>query len=168
LEAIESELSRLKGLLHELQAMPPAEGDNSLIHDSERSAFNFEDSPFARSRRPALPDPALLENLIRNRRKRADHFGKDLFADPAWDMIIDLAIAKARFTRVSVTSLCIASGVPSTTALRWIGLLVQRGIFQREDDVTDRRRAFVSLTDAGLRKVAIFFDEVESGSLAVI
>jgi len=83
-------------------------------------------------------------------------------------MIIDLAIAKARFARVSVTSLCIASGVPSTTALRWIGLLIDRGFFQREDDATDKRRTFISLTDVGMRKVATYFSEAEVGGSPII
>jgi hypothetical protein len=145
LENLECEFSRLKFLFGELQAQSSAEDGSDLVNDAERSAFNFDFQPSTDKRRPTLPDPVLLEILARNRRKRIECFGEGLFADPAWDMIVDLAIARARFSRVSVTSLCIASGVPSTTALRWIGVLIERGVFQREDDATDRRRAFVSL-----------------------
>src|SRR3546814_1843272 len=42
-------------------------------------------------------------------------------SDPAWDMLLDLYLAAERNTRpVSISSLCIASAVPATTALRWI------------------------------------------------
>jgi DNA-binding MarR family transcriptional regulator len=106
--------------------------------------------------------------MIRNRRKRKDYFGDRLFDDPAWDMILDLAIAKARFRRVSVTSLCIASGVPSTTALRWVSVLVECGLFRRENDDSDRRRAFISLTDAGSLKVARYFADIEQLTWAML
>ena len=42
-------------------------------------------------------------------------------------MLLDLTAARAEHTRVSVTSLCIASGVPPTTALRWIGQMSDAG-----------------------------------------
>ncbi len=88
-------------------------------------------------------------------------FDQDLFADPAWDMLLDLTAARAEHLRVSVTSLCIASGVPTTTALRWIKLLEQAGLVKRIEDDTDRRRAFVTLTERGADAMARFFDEVE-------
>ncbi len=59
--------------------------------------------------------------IIRQRQLRARFFDGELFADPAWDMLLDLTAARVEARRVSVTSLCIASGVPPTTALRWIG-----------------------------------------------
>jgi len=36
-------------------------------------------------------------------------------ADPAWDMLLDLTAARAESRAVSVSSLCIAAGVPTTT-----------------------------------------------------
>jgi DNA-binding MarR family transcriptional regulator len=80
-----------------------------------------------------------------------------MFADPAWDMLLDLTAARAEHKRVSVTSLCIASGVPSTTALRWIALLTQAGLLERVEDDTDRRRAFVQLTDRASDAMARYF-----------
>jgi len=167
-ENLEREVANLKALLGELQILDSKNEERALIAEPERSAFKFLGDQATGHQRPNLPDPVLLENIARNRRRRADFFGKGLFADPAWDMIVDLAIARSRFVRVSVSSLCIASGVPPTTALRWIGLLVDRGVFQREDDATDRRRALVSLTDGGMRKVANYFSEVELSPFAII
>lgn len=168
MQNIEQELLRLRAVLQHMQILQPEQVGQNSPDETERSAFKFDGDRASRPRRPSLPDPLLLEKIARNRRKRSDHFGTGLFADPAWDMIIDLAIAKARYARVSVTSLCIASGVPSTTALRWIGILIEQGLFQREDDATDKRRAFISLTDGGVRKVAKYFNEMESNSLAII
>ncbi|MBN8502214.1 MAG: winged helix DNA-binding protein, partial [Sphingomonadales bacterium] len=100
--------------------------------------------------------------IIRQRHLRARFFDGDLFGDPAWDMLLDLTAARAEHTRVSVTSLCIASGVPPTTALRWIGQMIDAGLFQRVEDDADRRRAFITLTDKAADAMARYFAELGS------
>lgn len=110
-----------------------------------------------RATRPTLPDPRLVRAIIRQRSSRLRYFPDDMFADPAWDMLLDLTAARAEHKRVSVTSLCIASGVPSTTALRWIALMTQAGLVERVEDDTDRRRAFVQLTDRAADAMARYF-----------
>jgi len=110
--------------------------------------------------RPPLPDPRLVRRIIRQRQQRARFLDADLFADPAWDMLLDLIAARVERKRVSVTSLCIASGVPPTTALRWIGQMVEAGLFVRVCDDTDRRRAFIELTEKAVDAMARYFDEL--------
>jgi predicted transcriptional regulator len=119
------------------------------------------DEALLRRPRPPLPDPRLVRRLLRSRQQRARYFDGELFADPAWDMLLDLTAARAEMKRVSVTSLCIAAGVPPTTALRWIGQLVDAGLFQRVEDQSDRRRAFIELTDKAADAMARYFDSVE-------
>lgn len=114
----------------------------------------------ARSSRPPLPDPRLVRRIIRQRQLRARFFDAGLFADPAWDMLLDLTAARVEHTRVSVTSLCIASGVPPTTALRWIGQLTEAHLLERVEDETDRRRVFISLTDRAADAMARYFAEL--------
>ena len=113
-----------------------------------------------RAQRPPLPDPRLVRRIIRQRQLRARFFDGGLFADPAWDILLDLTAARAEHVRVSVTSLCIASGVPPTTALRWIGQMIEAGLLQRVEDDTDRRRAFVALTDRAADAMARYFAEI--------
>jgi hypothetical protein len=43
-----------------------------------------------RTARPALPDPRLVRRIIRHRQQRARFFDGELFADPAWDILLDL------------------------------------------------------------------------------
>ena len=137
----------------------------------ENPAIAFAGAPaddasarLVRAPRPALPDPRLIRQIIRQRQLRARFFDGDLFADPAWDMLLDLAAARAEHSRVSVTSLCIASGVPPTTALRWIALMTEAGLLQRVEDEADRRRAFIALTDRAAEAVARFFAELGRGA----
>ena len=85
--------------------------------------------------------------ILRLRRLRNRYFDPSLFADPAWDMLLDLMAARLEGEQVSVTSLCIAAAVPSTTALRWIRTLIDSGLVQRRADPADGRRIHISLTD---------------------
>lgn len=117
--------------------------------------------------RPPLPDPRLVRQIIRQRQARASFFDAELFADPAWDILLDLTAARAEHSRVSVTSLCIAAGVPPTTALRWIGQMTQSGLLERVEDETDRRRAFIALSDTAADGMARYFAEVGQGAMAV-
>lgn len=112
--------------------------------------------------RTAMPDPRWVKSIIRARQLRFRYFSSDLFADPAWDMLLDLTLARAERRRVSVTSLCIASGVPTTTALRWIKLLEQSGLVERVEDETDRRRAFVFLSERGVDAISRFFEAIRA------
>ena len=79
-------------------------------------------------------------------------------------MLLDLTAARAEHSRVSVTSLCIASGVPPTTALRWIGQMTEIGLFERVEDDTDRRRAFIALTEKAADGMARYFAELGKGA----
>ena len=75
-----------------------------------------------------------VRRVIRARRLRSRYFPEDLFADPAWDMLLDLLQAELSHLRVPVSSLCIAAAVPATTALRWLKTMVADGLFVRRSD----------------------------------
>ena len=156
-------------------------GPASSLPPGEESVFRFEmprsllngngddaSARLARAARPPLPDPRLVRRIIRQRQLRARFFDGDLFGDPAWDMLLDLTAARVEHTRVSVTSLCIASGVPPTTALRWIGQMTEAGLFQRVEDDADRRRAFVALTDKAAEAMARYFAELGMGASRLV
>ena len=147
---------------------PPAlsaePGLSAFRFESPNTAYlgadNDHSDRLVRAARPALPDPRLVRRIIRQRQLRARFFDGDLFADPAWDMLLDLTAARAEHSRVSVTSLCIASGVPPTTALRWIGQMTDAGLLERVEDETDRRRAFITLTDRAADTMARYFADI--------
>ena len=105
----------------------------------------------------------LLRAIIRRRRARAQFFPADLFADPAWDILLDLAAARHEATRVSISSLCIAAAVPTTTALRWIKGMTAAGVLEREDDPEDGRRSFIRLSDRTAAAMDNYLSAVEEG-----
>lgn len=87
------------------------------------------------------------QHMYRMRRTRSKFFDDDLFGETAWDILLDLFIAAEKNKQVSITSACIGSNSPPTTALRWMAILEQKGLVEREFDFEDRRRAFVKLSD---------------------
>jgi DNA-binding transcriptional ArsR family regulator len=147
-------------------------GDSAFRFESPAPAFaaQTEDASerLVRAARPPLPDPRLVRRIIRQRQLRARFFDGDLFADPAWDMLLDLTAARAEHQRVSVTSLCIASGVPPTTALRWISQMTEGGLLERVEDETDRRRAFITLTDRAADAMARYFAELGKAAAQLV
>jgi DNA-binding MarR family transcriptional regulator len=80
------------------------------------------------------------------RRQRNEAFGDDLFADPAWDILLDLFVSQAEDVGISVSSACLAAGVASTTALGHLVKLEKRGLVLRQGDPSDRRRTFLRLS----------------------
>jgi len=102
----------------------------------------------------ALPVTAVqVRAIIKTRRLRERFFPAELFSDPAWDMLLDLIAARLENKQVSVSSLCIAAAVPTTTGLRWIRTLCDSGVFIRHLDPKDARRAFITLADAAAQSM---------------
>lgn len=157
---------------HSADAAPPPPGSGSAFSFMPsvglREAEDDAGDRLIREAAPALPEPGLVRRIIRQRQLRARFFDGDLFADPAWDMLLDLTAARAERSRVSVTSLCIASGVPPTTALRWIGQMTEAGLLQRNEDKTDRRRAFITLSDKAADAMTRFFAQLGDGATRMI
>lgn len=113
---------------------------------------------------PALSDEETSRHWTRSLidlcSARQNYFPDGLFSDPAWDMLLDLTYARLAGKRVSVSSLCIASRVPATTALRRIGDLVSEGLATRVRDEADGRRVFVQLTEDGFSRMLTYIDSV--------
>lgn len=99
-------------------------------------------------------DAAALAAVARaeyaSRRRRDGLFRKSLFAEPAWDMLLDLFAQRHERRAVSVHSLCIAAAVPQTTALRWINKLAEIGLVERRPCPHDNRVIHISLSEEGL------------------
>lgn len=97
---------------------------------------------------------SLAKEEYRYRRARDEYLDPSLFGEPAWDLLLDLFIQRAQGRLVSISSAAIAAGVPTTTALRWIGLLEQRNQIRRVDCPTDKRVSWIELTDEAFESVA--------------
>ncbi|MEP9359203.1 hypothetical protein [Sphingomonas sp. KR3-1] len=154
----DSEATRLRRLNEEVARIADAltrltRGE--LAEDEAFERYTGLREPEMGYRGPEGPPPDIdaseIRAVIRARRLRSQYFAPELFADPAWDMLLDLFAASLERRRVSVSSLCIAAAVPPTTALRWIGTMHDAGLFGREADPGDRRRAYIVLSEKALQ-----------------
>ena len=107
-------------------------------------------------------DAQQVRALARDRRVREKFFPADLFADPAWDILLDLFQAELSQLRVTVSSLCAAAYVPPTTALRWIKMMTAQGFLVRRPDPHDSRRVFVELSDRSSTAMRRYFSEISN------
>jgi ActR/RegA family two-component response regulator len=118
----------------------------ALRRDAERVAAALQELTGSRTAEPGRPVTAQrVRAHIRSRRAREKFFEAGLFADPAWDILLDLSASRLEQRPVSVSSLCIAASVPTTTGLRTIKQMVDRGLLARRSDPSDARRTFIEL-----------------------
>ncbi|MFC0204658.1 response regulator [Novosphingobium soli] len=160
----------LRSALQRIRGMPPPSGARKVLLDKisnlsselQRLAHLMDDpaplveSPAqqvkAAAATAASPGPAgpeqltgFIRDLLRREMKRREIGGGELFGDPTWAMLLDLLLAKIEDRRVSVSSACIASGAPMSTALRLVRRLVDEGVLCRLPDEQDRRRHFLAI-----------------------
>ena len=98
----------------------------------------------------------VIQNLMIGRQKRAEYLPPDLFSDPVWDILLDLTVAYLDGRPIPVSSACIASGAPISTALRRIRELTEIGMIVRWQDPDDARRDMVSLTEESMDKMRAY------------
>ena len=130
---LSNEVGRIAGTLARLSA----ESDEAEGEDGSN-----DDAPI---------DPELVMSIIRARRMRGLFLDESLFADPAWDMMLELFHSELLHRRTAISTLCAAAAVPATTALRWLTNLVEKGVCIRRDDPLDGRRVYVELTSEASR-----------------
>lgn len=159
---IESKLlaNRLKSIAAELVGMSKKVDSGGL--SSPPDAFVFappadcgENCDHGRD----LELAACADKLYGERRRRARHFPPNLFAEPAWDILLDLFVNGIRNRGISITSACIAGGIPATTGLRWLGLLEKEGLLVRETSDDDARVTWVRLSDSGMSRMRSYIAE---------
>jgi len=115
--------------------------------------------PASESTRPRKPEPRaelrILQLLADIDEARATAFPTIVEHDPAWNMLAELLRARLLDRRVSVTSLCLSSRTPVTTALRRVERLIELQFVQYALDPKDRRRKYIELAPEGYRNVML-------------
>lgn len=97
---------------------------------------------------------------LRDRTMRARFLEGSFFREPAWEMLIDLFVNQTNGVKISVSSIVLASGVPTTTALRHLGLLVDSGSVVRTPCPNDARRTYVHLSQDAFDRIFAYFVSV--------
>jgi DNA-binding MarR family transcriptional regulator len=104
----------------------------------------------------------LARTLISQLNRRKKYLPEAVFEDPQWLMTLELFVAGEQARAVSVSSLCLSSGVPSTTALRHIRTLETKGFFERIAHPRDRRISHLRLSDGARDQLARYLVSILS------
>lgn len=176
IDRLQEEVARISRLLGDLAGQrgglpgtPTGFVTLSEDHDDYPGQVRAPARDFAAMPRSFVPEERTIERqrakavrrMLRQRRMREQYFPADLFADPAWDMLLDLYAARLERQPVSVSSLCIAAAVPATTALRWIKTMTDAGLFLRKDDPDDGRRIFIALAEGAYDALGRYFEALD-------
>jgi len=100
--------------------------------------------------------------ILAARRQREALFGKTIFGEPAWEMLLLLYLGASE-SRRTLGRLGKLAGISKSTALRWIDYLDRQGLVRREPHPTDKRAVFVELTRKGREEIGVYL----SGTFAL-
>lgn len=101
-----------------------------------------------------------IKRYLKARRDREWQFPRGLFSDPAWDILLDLYVAKSEARQVTIWDACQAASVPKTSGMRWLRILESRHLVEREGDVDDQKNATVTLTRDAIAGMNRWLDRI--------
>lgn len=147
LHELSEDVSRIASTLARLAMVPDAfkaAGENHPAND--QSKLN--------------PPIETVRDLIHARHLRFRYFDKSLFADPAWDILLDLFHAEVARQHVTLSSLCVAASVPPATADRWIQIMSDANLLRRYSDPDGAGEELVALSPLASQAMRNFFNEL--------
>jgi DNA-binding MarR family transcriptional regulator len=149
----------MKQLVGSIAAAEPTVASEALAaRDRLYRLLDRLDEMVGSPERPGAPATVeRIRSILKARRLRARFFEAELFADPAWDMLLELYAAQIGHYRLAVSSLCMGAAVPTTTALRWIKSLETKHLIVRIPDPSDGRRVFITLSHHALEQMDSLF-----------
>lgn len=152
LERLEKLISLLRRNLTELAPHARPSNGNTMLGAESSAAYSPADD--LESKRSSADELEAVSQHIEHREKLIKLLGADLVSDPVWSMLLELYSSDLRGQIACVKVLCLASGVPATTALRWLTVLEDRGWIAKQPDARDGRRMIVDFTEEGRDLVA--------------
>lgn len=101
---------------------------------------------------------AFAWKIYKSRRVRSSFLPENLFAEPAWDILLLLYGVEDSRERLGVSAVCSSAGAPPTTVLRWIDKLERAGMVVRDDHPRDRRVSLLRLSEDCRERLDRYFD----------
>lgn len=110
-------------------------------------------------RRPRKALSQVAKGIAKERQMRSDHFGdRELFGEPAWDILLHIFQGHCDAQDVPIQSIALCSGLPMTSALRWLELLERKELvfaYHKEDGETAKAgQIYLRLSSKGYQAMA--------------
>ena len=151
MDSVEAELAELRSTIE--QANQRFESLDKRIGDSNR---RISEDPIFFDADLNSPDLiARAEKYLQwgRLRSRTLDTGNGLFADACWNMCLDVYICGLKDERVTVSAIAHSSGIPMTTAMRYINVMVEQGLIEKAPNPADNRMIFVSVSPECIDKI---------------
>jgi DNA-binding response OmpR family regulator len=103
---------------------------------------------------------ATLDSMLHFRNVRSEILPQEIFGDPAWFMLLELAVIERRGKQTSVSGLCMSAKTSQTTALRRVQDMVELGLIVRHNDPGDRRRTYITLSKGAREQLNLLLDRI--------
>lgn len=149
----EHEAARLRALAEQLIGLTGQDGNPFMLQEQRAMALGEARVETSVS---VISDNDLhlaARRELARRQMRQKFLPHEWFSEAPWNLMLDLFAQELSGREVSITSACLAAGVPTTTALRCIGSLVDTDMIVRSPDHSDERRSFVRLSHKGREKI---------------
>jgi hypothetical protein len=126
---------------------------DQIAGEAGGSLHHPDQSRISASASPGLDENSALLTLAQReyqaRRERDKILPNTFVGEPCWDMLLDLFICKLRNKNISITSVCMASQGPISTALRYVKGLESAGYITRSQSSSDNRVTYLELSGLG-------------------
>ena len=151
MDSVETELAELRLTIE--QANQKFEKLDKRIADSNRRISEEKIFFNPEPNRPDIIDRA--EKYLHWGRLRSQTLdtGNGLFADACWNMCLDIYICGLKEERVTVSAIAHSSGIPMTTAMRYINVMVDQNLIEKKPNPADNRMIFVSISADCQKKI---------------
>lgn len=130
------------------------------VHAVKRIASNDKSKSEQAVTTGKSPDDAELiiqaEKLLKWSRLKAEYLnmGTGLFSDSCWDMCLDIYICDLKGEQITVSSVAHSSGIPMTTAMRYINVMSEEGLLEKTPNPSDNRMIFVSTSSSCKERIS--------------
>ena len=98
---------------------------------------------------PKTDAESLVQQILCARQFRSSIFGKGLFGDPAWDIVLALYLGQLRNQTVPITRLAEAASVSVQAVDRWLAVLEGQGLIERTRTGPDGEELPAGLSQKG-------------------
>ena len=149
-------MTKHSGFRHLGQPLKPS-NNTVRIATSLGSACDLEASSAAGA---GSLSAGMVEAIIQERELRANYVPGELLTEPAWDMLLELLHAELVERDVTAAVLCKAARVSLSVGLRWIEVLVSKGLCTCTNLITNPDRTVVELSERGSEAMRGYLAEV--------
>lgn len=141
---------------NELLSILNREAQNAIHRIAEQ--LNLPSGP--RNGPEASSTYRLVCQAYQARRERAEIFDADLFADPAWDILLALFCSHLAERQMTLQDAINCAAVPESTARRWLTVLERRDLIR---SIAHGNR--VELTPSAISKLETYVERLRKKSL---